>query len=129
VLGAISVFGLGAQTPTVPSPTIPGTTGPVDRAAVAMPPIYPSASLGFLRLQETQSAPVGSTVAPSFPGPGPVVPGVHRDPRSPGPGQAAAGIDGNRPVWRPARLEPVVGIDRRGHITSILEYTPGRFER
>jgi hypothetical protein len=127
-LGAITVLGSGALTPTVPSPTIPGTTGPVDRAAVAMLPIYPSSSSGLLRLPETQSAPVGPMAAPGFPGPGPVVPGVPRDPRVPGPGPVAAGI-GDRPVWRPARLEPVVGVDGRGHITSILEYTPGRFER
>lgn len=127
-LGAITVLGSGTLTPTVPSPTIQGTTGPVDRAVVAMPPIYPSSSSGFLRLPETQSAPVGPTVAPGFPGRGRVVPGVHRDPRFRGSGPAASGIDGDRQVWRPARLEPVVGVDGRGHITSILEYTPGRFE-
>jgi hypothetical protein len=127
-LGAITILGSGALTPTVPSPTIPGTTGPVDRAVVAMPPIYPGSSSGLLRLPETQSARVGPTAAPGFPGPGPVVPGVPRDSRVPGPGPVAAGI-GDRPVWRPARLEPVVGVDGRGHITSILEYTPGRFER
>lgn len=128
-LGAITVLGSGALTPTGPSPTIPGTTGPIDRAVVAMPPIYPSSSSGLLRLPETQSAPVVQRVSPGFPGPGRVVPGVHRDLRFPGPGPVASGIDGDRPVWGPARLEPVVGVDGRGHITSILEYTPGRFER
>ena len=126
-LGAIAVLGTGALTPTGPSPTIPATTGPADRAAVAMPPTYPGVPSGFLRLPETQSAPIGPTVAPSFPGPGPVVPGVPREPRFPGPGPVAPGMD--RPFWRPARLEPAVGIDPRGHVTSILEYTPGRFER
>jgi hypothetical protein len=32
-------------------------------------------------------------------------------------------------VWSPAQLEPVVGLSAEGRITSILEYTPGRFER
>lgn len=32
-------------------------------------------------------------------------------------------------AWTPSRLEPVVGIDARGRIRSILEYTPGRFAR
>jgi hypothetical protein len=40
-----------------------------------------------------------------------------------------ATIEEGRPVWTPARLEPAVGIDGRGRVTSILEYTPGRFER
>lgn len=108
---------------------MPGTTGPVDRTIVAMPPIYPGPSPGFLRLPETQSAPVGPTVAPGFADPGAVVPGVRRDPRLPGPEPGATGIDGDRPLWRPGRLEPAVGIDERGRVTSILEYTPGRFER
>lgn len=128
-LGAITILGSGALTPMAPSPTMPGTTGPVDRAVVAMPPIYPSTSSGVLKLPDTQSTPVGPTVAPGFPVPGPVVPGVHRDPRFPGAGPVAPGIDDHRPVWRPARLEPVVGVDRHGHITAVLEYTPGRFER
>jgi hypothetical protein len=34
----------------------------------------------------------------------------------------------DRPVWTPSRLEPVVGLDANGRVTSILEYTPGRFE-
>lgn len=128
-LGAIAILGSGALTPTAPSPTITGTTGPVDRAVVAMPPIYPSSSSGLLRLPETQSTPVGPTVAPGFPVPRPVVPGVRRDPRFPGAGPVASGIGDHRTVWRPARLEPVVGVDRHGHITAVLEHTPGRFER
>jgi hypothetical protein len=105
---------------------MPGTTGPVDRAVVAIPPVYPGTPPGFLRLPETQSAPVGPAATPGFPGPGPVVPGVHRDPRFPGP-EPVPGAD--RPVWSPARLEPAVGVDARGRVTSILEHTPGRFER
>jgi hypothetical protein len=128
-LGAIAALGPGALTPTVPSPTMPGTTGPVDRAGVAMPPIYPGIPAGFLRLPETQSAPVAPMVLPGFSGPGQVVPGVGGDPRFPGPGPVAPRVDGDRPVWRPARLEPAVGVDARGHVTSIIEYTPGRFER
>jgi hypothetical protein len=40
-----------------------------------------------------------------------------------------AATEDDRPVWKPARLEPAVGIDGRGRVRSILEYTPGRFER
>ena len=108
VLGAIVFLGSGTA-----STTGPGTTAPVDRTVVAIPPVYPGSLPGFLRLPETQSLPAGSTAVPGFGGPGPIAPGIH----------------GDRPVWSPARLEPVVGIDAQGRITSILEYTPGRFER
>jgi hypothetical protein len=117
-------LGAGAGGLRPPATTMPGTTGPADRAVVAIPPVYPGTPPGFLRLPETQSTPVGTTVAPGFPGPGPVLPGALPDPRFPGPVPG-----GDRPVWSPARLEPAVGIDARGHVTSILEYTPGRFER
>ena len=101
----MAVLGSGAPAPTVLGPTMPGTTGPVDRTVVAIPPVYPASPPGFLRLPETRSAPVGPSVAAGF-----------------------AGRD-DRPLWSPARLDAVVGVDARGHVTSILEYTPGRFER
>jgi hypothetical protein len=129
VLGGIAILGSGALTPIAPSPPMPGTRGPADRIIVAVPPVYPGASSGLLILPETQSTPAGPAVAPGAFGPVPVGPGARRDPRLPGQGPAAAGIDVDRPVWRPARLEPAVGIDALGHLTSILEYTPGRFER
>jgi hypothetical protein len=91
---------------------MPSASGPVDRAGVALPPVYPAAPPGVLRLPETQSLPVGATAAPGQGGV-PVVPGVARD----------------RPAWTPAHLEPVVGIDAHGRVRSFLEYTPGRFER
>jgi hypothetical protein len=34
-----------------------------------------------------------------------------------------------RPAWQASRTEPVVGIDERGRITSILEYTPPQLAR
>ena len=108
VLGAIAFLTSG-PTNTAAQSTIP----PVDRAVVAIPPVYPVPPPGFLRLPETRSVPVGSTAGPAQGGPGPVAPGV----------------PGDRPAWSPARLEPVVGIDARGRITSVLEYTPGRFDR
>ena len=105
LLGAMAVLGSGIPAPAVPGPTMPGMTGPVDGTVVSIPPVYPGSPPGFLRLPETHSAPVGPTVAPGF-----------------------AGRD-DRLLWSPARLDPVVGVDARGHVTSILEYTPGRFER
>ncbi|HWC03222.1 MAG TPA: hypothetical protein VHF87_10650 [Methylomirabilota bacterium] len=92
---------------------MPGTTGPIDRTTVAIPPAYPAPPPGFLRLPDTQSLPVGATAAPSQGGPPPPAPGAPAD----------------RPVWRPGGLEPAVGIDAQGRVRSILEYTPGRFER
>jgi hypothetical protein len=115
-LGVIAGIGAGARSSTV-GPAMPGLTGPVDRTAVAIPPIYPAAPAGFLRLPDTQSLPVGGTPGPALAGPGSVVRG------------AAPGLPDDRPAWRPARLEPVVGVDARGHVTSVLEYSPGRFER
>jgi hypothetical protein len=85
----------------------------VDRVRVALPPIYPAPAPGFLRLPETRSAPVAGAGSPAPAG------ALPRPPARPGDG----------PAWTPARLEPVVGIDRHGRVTSILEYTPGRFER
>lgn len=125
-LGAIAVLGSGTVTPTAPGPLTPGTVGPVDRTVVAVPPVYPSPPSGFLRLPDTQSAPVQPIPAP---GPQPLGPRVQQDPRLSGAGPGVATIEEGRPVWTPARLEPAVGIDGRGRVTSILEYTPGRFER
>ena len=113
ILGAIAALGAGTPSATVPSVTMPGATGPVDRAGVAIPPVYPASPPGFLMLPETRSLPVGPTTAPGQGASGPVGPGVH----------------GDRPAWSPARIEPVVGLDAHGRVTSILEYTPGRFER
>jgi hypothetical protein len=113
LLGAIAVLGAVTPRATAPSLTVPGTTGPVDRVGVAIPPVYPGVPPGFLRLPETHSLPVGATAAPGRGGVPPVVPGAV----------------GDRPVWSPARLEPVVGIDAHGRVRSVLEYTPGRFER
>ena len=108
LLGAIAFLMSGPANTAAQS-----TTLPVDRAVVAIPPVYPVPSPGFLRLPETRSVPAGSMAGPVLGGPSPVAPGV----------------PGDRPVWSPARLEPVVGIDARGRITSVLEYTPGRFDR
>jgi len=108
VLGAIAFLMSGPANTAAQS-----AAPPVDRAVVAIPPVYPVPSPGFLQLPETRSAPVGSTAGAVLGGPRPVAPGV----------------PGDRPAWSPARLEPVVGIDARGRITSVLEYTPGRFDR
>jgi hypothetical protein len=115
-LGVIAGIGSGAPFSAV-GPALPGFTGPVDRTVVASPPIYPAAPAGFRRLPDGPSSPVGVTPAPALVGLGSVGRG------------AGPGLPGDRPVWRPARLEPVVGVDARGHVTSILEYSPGRFER
>jgi hypothetical protein len=90
--------------------------GPVDRAGVAIRPIYPAPAPGFLRLPETRSLPSSPARLAHDPAQGVVAPA-----------SPTAGAD--RPVWQPARLEPVAGVDAQGRITSILEYTPGRFER
>jgi hypothetical protein len=113
LLGAIAVLGPATPRATVPSVTVPGTTGPADRVGVAIPPVYPAAPADFLRLPETLSLPVGATAAPGQGGVPPAMPGPA----------------GDRPAWSPARLEPVVGIDAHGRVRSVLEYTPGRFKR
>ena len=91
-----------------------GPGAPLDRTVVAIPPVYPTPAAGFLRLPETRSAPIPAARAL----PAPVAGGVVLAPR-----------EGDRPAWQPARLEAVPAIDARGRITSILEYTPGRFDR
>jgi hypothetical protein len=108
VLGAIALLMSAPASAAAQSPI-----SSVDRAVVAIPPVYLVPSPGFLRLPETRSVPVGSTASPVLGASGRIGP---EDP-------------GGQPAWTPARLEPVVGIDARGHITSILEHTPGRFHR
>jgi hypothetical protein len=108
VLGAIALLMSGPANTAAQS-----AISPVDRAVVVLSPVYPVPPPGFLRLPDTQPAPAGSVAGPVLGGPRPVAPGV----------------PGDRPVWTSARIEPVVGIDARGRITSILEYTPGRFDR
>jgi hypothetical protein len=94
---------------------------PIDRAIVAIPPVYPVPAVGFLRLPETRSAPVRPVRPLHAPVPGgPAV--VH-------PEVTGDRVTAERPRWQPARVEPFPVIDARGHITAILEYTPGRFER
>jgi hypothetical protein len=93
-----------------------GPGAPIDRAVVAIPPVYPAPAPGLLRLPETRSAPIGPARALSD-----LVPG--------GVAAVPPGAPADRPIWTSARLEPVVGLDARGRITSILEYTPGRFDR
>ena len=90
--------------------------GPIDRAVVVMRPVFPAPTSGFLRLPETRSLPSSPARMPHDPAQGVIVP-------------ASPAAGGDRPVWQPARLEPVAGVDAQGRITSILEYTPGRFER
>ncbi|MGH7357275.1 MAG: hypothetical protein ACREJR_00500, partial [Candidatus Rokuibacteriota bacterium] len=93
-----------------------GPGAPIDRAVVAMPPVYPAPAPGLLRLPETRSAPMmpARRLPEAVPGSlTSVLPTVPTD----------------RPVWHPARLEPVPAIDARGRVTTILEYTPGRFDR
>lgn len=98
-----------------------GPLAPIDRAPVAMPPIYAAPPASFLRLPETRSTPVAAVLdrVPSLPGPSPVTEPV----------AGLSVVTADRPTWSPARLEPVVGIDARGRVTSVLEYTPGRFDR
>ena len=73
--------------------------GIVDRRFLAMPPAYPAPPRGFLPLPSAGTSPV--FVAPGTPA--------------------------DRPVWSPARTDPVFGVDGQGHVTSALQYTPGRF--
>jgi hypothetical protein len=106
MLGALTFLTSAPANMAVPSPI-----SPVDRAVVAIPPVYLVPPPGFPRLPETRSVPVGSTASQVLGG------------------AVAPGVPGDRPAWSPARLDPVVGIDARGGITSVLEYTPGRFDR
>lgn len=96
-------------------PTAVAASGPLlplDRAIVSMPPIYPAPSGGFLRLPETRSTPIGPVEDPVLRG-----------------APARSGPAGGRPTRTHSRLEPAVGIDARGRVITILEYTPGRFDR
>jgi hypothetical protein len=106
---------------------MPGATAPIDRTTVAMPPVYPAPPPGFMRLPDTRLAPIAPPAAAvgvsTF-----VVPGVQANVPLPGQGPLLRSLAADRPVWTPARLEPVVGLDAGGRVTSILEYTPGRFE-
>jgi hypothetical protein len=124
--GAFAVFGSGSTVPPIPSLPAPGTTGPIDRTTVAMPPVYPAPGPGFLRLPDTRVAPVPSPAA-ALPGGGLAGSQVQSSPL-PGQWPGVLQLTQDRPVWTPARLEPVVGLDANGRVTSILEYTPGRFE-
>jgi len=100
-------------------------TVPIDRTTVAMPPVYPAPGPGFLRLPDTRVMPVAPPPAP-LPANG--LAGSQTQ-GSLQPGQwPGVRLTQNRPVWTPGRLEPVVGLDVTGRVTSILEYTPGRFE-
>jgi hypothetical protein len=93
-----------------------GPGAPIDRTVVAIPPVYPASAPGLLRLPETRSAPIAPArrLPEAVPGaPTSVVPTAPTE----------------RPVWHPARLEAVPAIDARGRVTTILEYTPGRFDR
>lgn len=78
----------------------------VDRRYVIIPPAYPAPPPGFLPLPSSGS------------------PLVLREP-----GIRDSGAPPDRPIWTPARTEVVVGIDSKGRITNVLEYTPGRFDR
>jgi hypothetical protein len=115
ILVAAALLALACGLPA--TVTAHGPLAPLDRAIVAVPPIYPAPSGGFLRLPETRSTPVRSGEVRSGEDPN-----LRHAPALPGP-------PGDRPIWRPSRLEPAVGIDARGRVTSTLEYTPGRFER
>jgi hypothetical protein len=127
VLGAIAVFGSGSMLPPISGLAMPGTTGPIDRTTVALPPVYPAVPPGFLRLPDTRTAPVtSSTPLSSFSRS--ATPGVPSLSPVGAPGPVTQGLTPGRLVWIPARLEPVVGRDANGRVTSILEYTPGRFE-
>jgi hypothetical protein len=106
---------------------VPGLAGqrvraPLDRSHVAIPPAYPPVPRGFLRLPDTRSAPVTAAR--------PLVPArperVTVDGILPRPVDAPPPA---RPAWQASRLEPVVGIDERGRIGSILEYTPPQLAR
>jgi len=127
VLGAFAVFGSGSTVPRIATPLMPGATAPVDRTTVAMPPVYPAPPPGFLRLPDTRLAPIAPPAAAVSVN-GVVVPGVQANTLLPGQGPVLRPFAADRPVWTPARLEPVVGLDANGRVTSILEYTPGRFE-
>ena len=126
-LGAFAVFGSGSTLPPTGGSTMPGTTGPIDRTTVALPPTYPAPPTSFLRLPSTRIAPVKPPAPARFSN-GSVVPGGQGTLWLPGPGPATRAVTADRPVWTPARIEPVVGLDANGHVTSVLEYTPGRFE-
>jgi hypothetical protein len=126
VLGAIAVFGSGSTLPLIARPTMPGTTGQIDRTTVALLPGYPAVP-GFLRLPDTRVAPINPPAPASSIGRS-AMPGVQGIPALAGPGPVTRGLTADRPVWTPARLEPVVGLNANGRVTSVLEYTPGRFE-
>lgn len=108
--GALAVIGLAG--PAVAQ----GRINPVDRAIIVMPPVYPAAGRGLVRLPETRALPLPPVRIPA-------------DPVLGGAGSGPGAAPGDRPVWQPARLDAVAGVDARGWLTSILEYTPGRFER
>lgn len=126
-LGAFAIFGSGSTLSPIQGSTMPGTTGPIDRTTLALPPIYPAPPPGFRRHPDTRLAPVVPP-APASSTNGSVVPGVQGLPGRPGPGPVTRGFTADRPVWTSARVEPAVGLDSNGRVISILEYTPGRFE-
>jgi hypothetical protein len=102
----LAVLLLGAA---LPAPAwSAGGEGPLDRRPLILPPAYPAAPPGSLRL------------------PDPTPPLILREPGVPADRRGPPGPDSS---WTSGRTDLVPSINPQGRIIQQLEETPGRFER